>query len=239
MIGVVDLLVSESGCDHTLRHTRTWLTGRGLPAPPTEFALRALGGYCDCEVVLNVQAEFIYPRQLTPLREPARAPQRQRTKAGGVAAADYQDDFLVLPVPEKPWRQVEPRAGALIEFKLGKKSEAPRLRLVELPPGNPVPWFQLRWELVQSAYPSLPGDPPLVAQDSKIHDLEPFDHPSGHGARFVSSSLASAHPRRDVGWWTHDAFGPRVFEFESERFRDWKGQWPAVEKLLASVRSQS
>jgi hypothetical protein len=57
----VDERVQEHGCDHSLRFTRQWLADNSFPIPQTEFALLAQGGGCDCEVVLNVESEGIYP----------------------------------------------------------------------------------------------------------------------------------------------------------------------------------
>lgn len=53
-------LQTES-CKHDLRMTRRWLDEHGLPIAQTEFALIAQGGGCDCEVLLNVDPEAIYP----------------------------------------------------------------------------------------------------------------------------------------------------------------------------------
>jgi hypothetical protein len=52
--------IAEVGCDNTRRLTREWLERGGWPVRPTEFALIALGGGCDCEVVLNVEPGDIY-----------------------------------------------------------------------------------------------------------------------------------------------------------------------------------
>ena len=42
-------------CDHTLRHTESWLTSSGAGSKAAILkALRSAGGFCDCEVVLNV-----------------------------------------------------------------------------------------------------------------------------------------------------------------------------------------
>lgn len=52
-----DILVKD-GCDHTVRHTRAFLKERGLPIRRTLSWLRDRGGYCDCEVYLNVARPF-------------------------------------------------------------------------------------------------------------------------------------------------------------------------------------
>lgn len=62
LLNWVDTEVQSSGCDHTHRHTRTWLKEHGHPPARTIGALLALGGFCDCEVAMNVETEGIYPR---------------------------------------------------------------------------------------------------------------------------------------------------------------------------------
>jgi hypothetical protein len=41
-------------CDHTLNKTTQWLVNQEVPNPKAVLAeLKSLGGYCDCEVLLN------------------------------------------------------------------------------------------------------------------------------------------------------------------------------------------
>ena len=49
---------SESGCDHTLRLTTAFLQKRGLDVERIVPWLREHGGYCDCEVIANVEDKF-------------------------------------------------------------------------------------------------------------------------------------------------------------------------------------
>ncbi|MEU4765969.1 DUF2695 domain-containing protein [Actinosynnema sp. NPDC023794] len=79
LVEFVDALVVSEGCDHTLRHTRTWVEGRGheyghahgrvgcrglesgqLDWGPVAEGLAELGGYCDCEVVMNCDPEDVF-----------------------------------------------------------------------------------------------------------------------------------------------------------------------------------
>jgi Protein of unknown function (DUF2695) len=62
LIHYIDERVSQLGCDHTRRFCREWLVREGWPGPPTEFALIAQGGGCDCEIVMNVEPSNIYRR---------------------------------------------------------------------------------------------------------------------------------------------------------------------------------
>jgi hypothetical protein len=61
-------MVSRHGCDGGLRFVRRWQ--QATPgAPPTLTAdLEGQGGYCDCEVVLNVFRDDI-PRPTRPLAD--------------------------------------------------------------------------------------------------------------------------------------------------------------------------
>ena len=45
-------------CDHTLRETIQFLRQRGLDVERVVPWLRAHGGYCDCEVIFNVEDKF-------------------------------------------------------------------------------------------------------------------------------------------------------------------------------------
>lgn len=41
-------------CDHTTRHAEAWCRARGLNVRATLDWLKTRGGWCDCEVWLNV-----------------------------------------------------------------------------------------------------------------------------------------------------------------------------------------
>jgi hypothetical protein len=48
----------ESGCDHTPRLTSEFLQARGHDVERIVSWLREHGGYCDCEVLANVEDKF-------------------------------------------------------------------------------------------------------------------------------------------------------------------------------------
>jgi hypothetical protein len=56
----VDAQVRTNGCDDTLRFTRAWAATQQLDADELAHSLGQFGGYCDCEVVLNVEPEEIF-----------------------------------------------------------------------------------------------------------------------------------------------------------------------------------
>ncbi len=61
LIEWLDEKVSIKGCNHDLSLTTKWLKANNFPVHPTLMALLAHGGGCDCEVVMNVEIEGIYP----------------------------------------------------------------------------------------------------------------------------------------------------------------------------------
>jgi hypothetical protein len=56
----LDESLSEGGCDHTLRLTRGWAAERGLDSDALAASVARFGGYCDCEVLANVDPEEIF-----------------------------------------------------------------------------------------------------------------------------------------------------------------------------------
>jgi hypothetical protein len=53
----LDVRLPEVGCDHTLRVTRAWAADRGFDAEAVAASVAEFGGYCDCEVLANVEPE--------------------------------------------------------------------------------------------------------------------------------------------------------------------------------------
>lgn len=56
----VEEQLDDSGCDHTLRHTEQWLkdniSQEMIESVITEIT--DMGGYCDCEVLLNCYEDY-------------------------------------------------------------------------------------------------------------------------------------------------------------------------------------
>ena len=50
----VDEMCALHGCDNTLTHAHTWARANGVPWASLSGSLRSLGGFCDCEVGMNV-----------------------------------------------------------------------------------------------------------------------------------------------------------------------------------------
>ncbi|MCI7813070.1 MAG: DUF2695 domain-containing protein [Lachnospiraceae bacterium] len=56
----VDAKLEENGCDHSRRFTKQWLV-ENIPQEQHEVILKELedmGGYCDCEVMMNCYEEY-------------------------------------------------------------------------------------------------------------------------------------------------------------------------------------
>jgi len=54
----VDEGLAKSNCDHTLRHTLSFLKAHNIPSEPVLQWLQNAGGYCDCEVIMNAEDVF-------------------------------------------------------------------------------------------------------------------------------------------------------------------------------------
>ncbi|RSK42809.1 DUF2695 domain-containing protein [Hymenobacter perfusus] len=54
----LDEQLGEEECDDTLRLTHLFLQSRNLPVANTSEWLATHGGYCDCEVLANVEEKF-------------------------------------------------------------------------------------------------------------------------------------------------------------------------------------
>lgn len=57
LLRYVDELCALQGCDNTLQHAGTWARANGVSWPELSRALRSLGGFCDCEIGMNVAEE--------------------------------------------------------------------------------------------------------------------------------------------------------------------------------------
>ena len=55
LFGHLDSELGNHPCDHTLRLTTAWLVANGHEPERVVPWLRENGGYCDCEVLANVE----------------------------------------------------------------------------------------------------------------------------------------------------------------------------------------
>jgi hypothetical protein len=56
LLRYLDEMIALQGCDNSLHHARAWAGAHGVPFGPLARTLRGLGGFCDCEVLMNVAA---------------------------------------------------------------------------------------------------------------------------------------------------------------------------------------
>ncbi len=55
MFDMLNVEVPRQGCDHTRRLSRAWLESRGRDVERVFAWLDTQGGYCDCEILANVE----------------------------------------------------------------------------------------------------------------------------------------------------------------------------------------
>ena len=53
----LDETIALQGCDNTLHHAQAWAEAHKVSWARLSRALRGLGGFCDCEVLMNVAAD--------------------------------------------------------------------------------------------------------------------------------------------------------------------------------------
>ena len=62
LFDLLDQQLSSGGCDHTLRHTRSFLESSGVSPESVLPWLLEQGGGCDCEVLANVEEHWLESR---------------------------------------------------------------------------------------------------------------------------------------------------------------------------------
>lgn len=55
----IDQQLDDSDCDNTLKFTMLFISQRGLETGSVIPWLESLGGFCDCEVLANVEERFL------------------------------------------------------------------------------------------------------------------------------------------------------------------------------------
>lgn len=54
----LDRELDQRACDHTRRIAHGWLAERGVDPDPVFARLQSRGGFCDCEILANVEPEI-------------------------------------------------------------------------------------------------------------------------------------------------------------------------------------
>lgn len=57
LMSYLDEMIALQGCDNTLHHAEAWARAHGVGWGRLGRCLRGLGGFCDCEVGMNVADE--------------------------------------------------------------------------------------------------------------------------------------------------------------------------------------
>jgi len=60
LLGYLNTELADEECDHTLRLTRAWAAQRSIDQDALAASVEHFGGYCDCEVLANVDPEAIF-----------------------------------------------------------------------------------------------------------------------------------------------------------------------------------
>jgi hypothetical protein len=64
LVAHVEAAVETDGCEHTLAATEAWATREDVDMERLRRGLEEYGGFCDCEVVMNVDVDEVF----TPTR---------------------------------------------------------------------------------------------------------------------------------------------------------------------------
>ena len=116
--------LQEHPCNHTLGNTTLFLTEKKVPDPEKVITwLTSHGGYCDCEVLYNVEEQFDYsghtsneaPLKLNKLEKNI----LEKKKKINALPSEYDFPFSTVPAP---WKLSQKEAQGKQEYllQLGK-----------------------------------------------------------------------------------------------------------------------
>ena len=60
LLDFLDAVLSDTGCDHSLTHTQRWAKTKKIDFDRLRASLENFGGFCDCEVIYNVDPDEIF-----------------------------------------------------------------------------------------------------------------------------------------------------------------------------------
>ena len=58
LFGFLEASLKSHGCDNSLKHTKQWLSDNHKNEEDIINELREMGGFCDCEVLLNCYEDY-------------------------------------------------------------------------------------------------------------------------------------------------------------------------------------
>jgi hypothetical protein len=138
LLDYVEGQIGENGCDHSHRFAIQWAKDHGFDADNLCDALDMVGGFCDCEVVLNYPDEFSLelppPDECTDpenpwLISPKFGPDLKRVYEQAIYAvhdpehrSHATDDELLLPAPKgaKPRKRMGRFRHFFVGFETGE-----------------------------------------------------------------------------------------------------------------------
>jgi hypothetical protein len=59
LLDYLDEKLGDEPCDHTTRHAERWAATHGIDSARLDEGLQEFGGYCDCEILANVDPAAI------------------------------------------------------------------------------------------------------------------------------------------------------------------------------------
>ena len=116
----LDVELGENNCNHTTVLTRNFLDSNGIKNTTAVIGwLADNGGYCDCEILANVEGQFQYLNP--PISKPVNNTQVKKQKLNSLKT-DY--GFRIGKVPS-PWVLTETILSdkLVYNFQIGKRSD--------------------------------------------------------------------------------------------------------------------
>jgi hypothetical protein len=201
LISFVDRHVRRDGCDHTLRFAEEWAREEAVDWHDLLDILEANGGFCDCEVVLNLPDDTVL--QSPPASQPAERtnpwllppgftcdPSAIFTKVivcqAGIGQNTYANDGELL-VPAPKGAKARRRVRKSVNFFVGCQSGLPA-----------------EVGVVRECAETSAQDFARKVADSGFEELAPFTY---REACFVLSRIATVEPTKPVATHFADQIG--------------------------------
>ena len=119
----LDSELQKNGCQHDFSLLESYCKEKGLDFSVLAEWLKEQGGFCDCEILANVEEQFEYLTKPTPKIQPKATQTVQRQKLDTLTT-DFGFSIKRVPVP---WILVATSQGdkTTYQFQIGKKSDFP------------------------------------------------------------------------------------------------------------------
>ncbi len=205
-------------CDHTIKLTANWLQTEQLEKDRVLAWLAEHGGYCDCEVICNLDdlENSLRPKPIPP----APRPKKDRLPRSLVTSTGW--DLSSLP---KPWRIMNAYvSNEPLTIQMGKKAGC-SIKIVEstMPPGNQSSddyWSQLWYSRTE------------LPERSAIRVSRDILELPGH----MHSMIVETSAWVPVYCWILSDEKEWYIEVRTEMNRQ-KGDFPQVTKLISQLET--